>query len=173
MERDTVLTVFVGIVALIFLTQLGVLFYIVRALRQLAAHLDDLGRNVSRTAETLSARIDELLGSARASADKLRALEENLTRTSDIVYKRVVSLDKFLSEATDAARLQIIRIQDTVDLACHRTQNAVDMLYRGVVAPVSETRAILNGVRVGLAVLLRRLKTTSGRTPHHDGEMFI
>jgi len=173
MESQTALTVFVGIVAIVFLTQCIILLYLVRGLRMLAKRVEDFSQGMSKTVETLSVKLEDMLAAAKASGEKLRALQENLTATSEVVHRRVSALDKFLSEATDSARLQIVRIQDTVDLACHRTQGAVDTLYRGIIAPVSEASAILNGLRVGLAVLLRRMKVSPGRTRHQDEEMFI
>jgi hypothetical protein len=173
MESQTTLTVFVGIVALGFLTQCIILFYMVRALRMLVKHVEDFSQSMYKTVDGLSAKLEDLLAAAKISGDKLRALQENLTATSEVIHRRVAAMDKFLSETTDTARLQILRIQDTVDLACHRTQRAVDTLYRGVIAPVSEAGAILNGLRVGLAVLLRRMRVPASRAHHQDEEMFI
>lgn len=173
MNKEELLTIFIGVVAISFLVQCIAFVFLARTVRSLSTRVQDLSRDLSRITESVSVKVEALLTSVKVSADNLKTLQENLTATSEVIHKRVVSVDRFLSDAADSARLQIIRIQDTVDTACRRTEDAVDLLYRGVIMPVSEASAILNGLRAGLAVLLRRASPPAVRARREDEEMFI
>jgi uncharacterized protein YoxC len=173
MSESTLLTIFVGIVAISFLVQCIAWIVLARTLQRLASRVEEIRDSLSRTVEAISEKVEGLLSTVKTSAESLKTLQENLTATSEVIHDRVVSVDRFLSDATDSARLQIIRIQDTVDMACRRTEYAVDLLYRGVLRPVSEASAIMNGLRAGLAVLLRRANPPAVRARREDEEMFI
>ncbi len=173
MSDSTWLAIFTGVVAISFLVQCIAVILLTRTVRRLGVSVEQSVKGLSKTAESISEKAEELLSSVKASAEKLKALQENLTATSEVIHTRVVSVDRFLSDATDSARLQIIRIQDTVDMACRRTEYAIDLLYRGVLRPVSEASAILNGLRAGFAVLLRRANPPAVRARREDEEMFI
>lgn len=173
MSDSTLLAIFTGTVAISFLVQCIALIFIARTVYHLSVRVEELKTSLSRTADAISEKVEGLLSSVRASAENLKAVQQNLTATSDVIHKRVVSVDRFLSEATDSARLQIIRIQDTVDMACRRTEDAIDLLYRGVVAPVSEISAIIRGLRAAFAVFMRRANPPSVRARREDEEMFI
>ncbi len=170
---STLLTVFVGITALAFVFQCITVVFLAQSLRQLAARLEELRLGIAKTVEPLKDRLETLVGNVNVTAEKLRTLQDNLTATSEVIHRRVVSVDRFMSETTESARLQVIRIQDAVDLACRRTEQAVNMLYRGVIMPVSEASAIINGLRVGLAILTRRAKGPAVRAGQQDEELFI
>ncbi len=173
MSESTLLTIFTGTVAISFLVQCIAFVFLARTVQRLAIRVEELSKGLSRTAESISGKVEGLLASVKTSVENLRTLQENLSATSEVIHKRVVSVDRFLSDAADSARLQIIRIQDTVDMACRRTEDAVDLLYRGVITPVSEASAIINGLRAGLAVLLRRANPPAVRARREDEEMFI
>jgi uncharacterized protein YoxC len=172
-EDSRLLAIFTGIVAISFLVQCIAFLFLARTVSRLAIRVEELSKGLSRTAESISEKVEGLLSSVKTSAENLKTLQENLTATSEVIHKRAVSVDRFLSDATDSARLQIIRIQDTVDMACRRTEYAVDLLYRGVIRPVSEAGAIMNGLRAGLAVFLRRTNPPAVRARREDEEMFI
>ena len=170
---STLLTVFVGITALAFIFQCIAFVFLARSLRQLAARLEEIRSGIAKTVEPLKDRLETLVGNVNVTAEKLRTLQDNLTATSEVIHRRVVSVDRFMSETTESARLQVIRIQDAMDLACRRTEQAVNTLYRGVIMPVSEASAIINGLRAGLGILTRRAKRPAVRAGHQDEELFI
>ncbi len=170
---ETLLTVFVGIAALALLVQCIAFVSAAQAMRKLSDRVEEMSSAFGKTAEQLGDRITDLVATVHATADGINALQENLTGTSELIHRRVVSVDRFLSEATDSARLQVIRIQEAVEMACRRTEQTIDMLYRGVIRPVSEASAIMNGLRAGLSVLMRRSQAPLVRASNQDEEMFI
>ncbi len=173
MTDSSLLTIFIGVVAISLLVQCVAWIVLARTVQRLASRVEEMGERLSRNVEAVSEKVDGFLSSVRTTAENLKTLQENLTATSEVIHNRVVSVDRFLSDATDSARLQIIRIQDTVDMACRRTEYAIDLLYRGVLRPVSEASAIMNGLRAGFAVLLRRATPPAVRARREDEEMFI
>ena len=170
---ETLLTVFVGIAALALLVQCIAFVFFAQAMRKLSDRVEEMSSAMAKTAEQLGDRVTDLVGTVHATAEGIKKLQENVTGTSELIHRRVASVDRFLSEATESARLQVIRIQEAVDLACRRTEQTIDILYRGVIRPVSEASAIINGLRVGLSVLMRKAQAPLVRTSHQDEEMFI
>ncbi len=170
---EILLTAFVGIAALALLVQCIAFVSVAHAIRKLSERVEEMSSAMAKTAEQLGNRVTDLVDTVHATAEGIKTLQENLTGTSELIHRRVVSIDKFLSEATDSARLQVIRIHEAVDLACRRTEQTINMLYRGVIRPVSEASAIINGLRAGLSVLMRRAQAPVVRPSHQDEEMFI
>ncbi len=171
---DTLLLeIFTGVVAVSLLLQSLVLLGIYRYVRALTARLEGACADLTKNIDALAGKLDRLLAGITGMAEGVRSLEENLTSTTAIVHKRVVELDSFVAEVTDAARLQVLRIQDVIDTASRRIEETFDVLHDSVLAPVTEVNAILRGVKAALDFLLRKRKSPSGSTTQQDEEMFI
>jgi methyl-accepting chemotaxis protein len=171
---DTLLLeVFTGVVAVSLLLQSLALLGIHRSVRSLVSRIEAVSSNLIKNVDTLSEKVDKLLACIMGMADGVRSLQENLTSTSAIVRKRVAELDSFAAQVTDAARLQVLRIQDVIDTASRRVEETLDVLHDSVLAPVTEVNAIIRGVKVALDVILSKRKSSSGSATHQDEEMFI
>jgi hypothetical protein len=167
--HDTLLTIFTGILAFAVLLQTLLFFGIYRSIRELTSRMDGLSKDLLRNVDIISGKIDEGLATIKAVAESIKPIRERLSATTDIVYKRVMALDSFLAEAVSTARLEIMRVQDTIHSASEKTAETLELLRRGVVTPLNEINAISRAIRVGLDVLFRRRKSSS----HQDEEMFI
>jgi hypothetical protein len=173
-QVDTLLLeVFTGVVAVSLLLQSLALLGMYRSIRVLAARIEIVSGSLVKNVDALSQKVEQLIATILAVAEGARSLQENLTSTSAIVQKRVAELDSFIGEATDVARLQILRIQDVVDTASRRVEATLDVLHDNILAPVTEVSAIARGVKVALDVLLRKRKSPTGSTTLQDEEMFI
>ena len=170
--HDTLLTIFTGILAVAVLIQSFLFFGIYRSIRQLTSWMDGLGKDLLRNAEVISGKVDEGLATIKAIAEGIKPIREKLAATTDIVHKRVTELDAFLAEATNAARLEIVRVQDMIQSASEKTEQTLELLRSGIVTPVNEINAIIRAIRVGIDVLFRRRKNPSSTSPQ-DEEMFI
>ena len=171
-SNDTLLLVFTGIVAVSLLLQSLALVGIHRSIRSLASRIEVVSLNLVKNVDALSEKVDQLLAIIKGMADGMHSLQENLISTSTIVQKRVAELDSFLAEITDAARLQVVRIQNVVDTTARRVEETIDVFQNSILAPVTEVNAIVRGIKVGLDVLLRKRKSPSS-SPPQDEEMFI
>jgi hypothetical protein len=175
MNHDQILVliaVFTGIAAIALLFQSIAFLAIARSVRKISARADRLGADLSKAVGTYSVKADELLTIIKGVAEKIHVLENHLIATSAIIQKRVVEMDSFLEETTDAARLQVLRIQAVVENMSSRVEETFDLLHQSVMAPANEITAIIRGIRVGLDFLQRHRKRPA-RTSHQDDEMFI
>lgn len=170
--QDKMLTIFTGVLAAALLVQSLVFIGIYKSIRQLAANLDRLGKDLLREVESVSKKVDEGLTSIKAMGEGLKPIKDRLSETTSIVYKRVAELDVFLAEVTHSARLGMLRIQDTIDSATRRTEETLRILHNSILAPLNEITAITQGVRAGLDILFRRRRNPSS-TSLQDEEMFI
>jgi hypothetical protein len=166
------IAVFTGIAAVALLLQSIAFLAIARSMRNISTRVDRLGTDVSNAIGTVSAKADEFLTILKGMADKIYALENNLTATSAVIQKRVVELDSFLEETTNAARLQVLRVQAVVENISSKVEETFDLLHQRVLAPINEITAIIRGIRVALDFLQRHRKPPA-RTSHQDDEMFI
>jgi hypothetical protein len=166
------LTVFTGVLAAALLVQSLVFIGIYKSIRQLAANLGRLGNDLLREVELISKKVDDGLTSIKAMGEGLKPIKDRLNETTLIVYKRVAELDVFLDEITRSARLGMLRIQDTIESASRRTEETLNILHNGILAPLNEITAITQGIRVGLNFLFRRRRNPSS-TSLQDEEMFI
>ncbi len=169
---QNLLVVFVGIVAVALLLQSLAFWGMHKSLQNLSNRLERTAASFLKTTESASHDVGELIQIVKVLAEKLRAIEESLSSTTDIVQKRVVQLDGFLEETTDAARLQVARIQEAIDSASRRVEDTFSILHHRVLAPVNEVSAIITGIKVGLDVLTGRRRRPVNPS-RQDEEMFI
>lgn len=170
--QDTLLAVFTGILALAVLMQSLMFWGMYKSLRRIKEWMEGAGKNLIQETSAISAKLNETLAAIKDATDGLRPVRERLVDTTDIVHRRVVDLDAFLSEVTQTGRLQILRIQDTVQCATQRMQETLDLFYNSVAAPLNEIQAISRAIRVGFGLLFRGRKSVSNASVQ-DEEMFI
>ena len=169
---ETWLTVFTGVVALALFLQSLAFIGLYRSIRKLSARVDEVSKEVTKDISALTVDITEAVATIKSVAEGVQALKDKLSLTSDLIHKRVTDIDSFLQQLTDAARLEVARIQDTVDTASRQIEGTLELLHRSVIVPVREIMAVFQGVKVGLDFFLRRPKRASGAS-HLDEEMFI
>jgi ABC-type transporter Mla subunit MlaD len=134
--------------------------------------MDGLGKDLIGNVEAVSAKVDEGLTSIKSLSDSLKPITDNLASTTEIVHKRAVDLDAFVAETIRTAQLEILRIQDTIQMATNRTRETIELLHAGLQTPINEINAISRALKVGLDFLFRRRRNYSG-TSAQDEEMFI
>ena len=172
MNNQTLLIIFIAVVAAAFLLQSLALLGIYKSLRVVCARVDRLSSDVLKNMGVLTGQAEEVFGSIKVIAQKAQSLEESVVATTEMIQKRIADIDAFLQEATGAARLQILRIQEVVDTAARNVEDAFETLHHGVRVPVNEVSALVRGVKVGLDVLLhKRMRPTV--QSRQDEEMFI
>jgi methyl-accepting chemotaxis protein len=169
---EILMAVFTGIVAVSLLVQSLALWGIYRSIRNISSRMDVLSKEIQQSTKNISVKMDGLLETVGDLAKGFRGMQENLTAAAAVVHRRVVELDAFLEETTDAARKQISRLQDTVDNTTRVVEETFDQLHDRVLAPINEISAILTGIKVGLQVLTRR-RSRPVNPSRQDEEMFI
>jgi hypothetical protein len=170
--QDKLLMVFTGVLAVAVLIQSLLFFGMYKSIRRMTVWMDGMGKDLLRNIEAVSAKVNEGVATIKGVAEGLEPVREKLADTTDIVYRRVRELDVFLGEATDTARLEILRIQDTIHTASNRAQETIELLHGTILAPLNEINALTRALRVAMDVLFRRRRGSSGATVQ-DEEMFI
>jgi hypothetical protein len=168
---ETVLIVFTGVLALAVVIQTFLFFGIYRAIRQMSAYVEVLGKDLLRNAEVINTKVDEGLTTIKDVAEGLKSIRDKLAATVDVVHNRVTEMDAFLAETADVLRLEILRIQDTIKSASEKAEQTMELLQKSLLVPFNEVGAIARAIRVAMDVLFRRRRNPSGSA--QDEEMFI
>ena len=170
--HDTILVVFTGILAIAVLLQTILFFGIYRSIRQLTEKIDVLSQDLLRNISIISSKVDEGLAVIKEMGEGLKPIKEKLASATEIVHKRVLELDSFLAEATDAARLEFFQIRDKIHTAENRAEEILNTVHDSILIPINEISAVVRGIKTGLDVLFRRRKNPSSISAQDD-EMFI
>ncbi len=169
---ETILTIFTGVLAFAVVVQTLLFFGIYKSIRRITVWMDGAGKELLRHISVVSSKVDECLNTVKGMGEDLKPLTAKLADTTDLVRKGISDLNAFISEATDTARVEILRIQNTMKSAGERADEIIDQLYKGILAPVNEITAITQGIRTAFDFLFRRRKSLS-RGSAQDEEMFI
>ncbi len=175
MTNDQVLVliaIFTGIAAFALLLQSIAFWFISRSMRNMVGTVNRMSADLSKTVGTISSKTEDLLAIIRGIAERIQTLESHLTATGAIIQNRAVKIDTFLEETTDAARLQVLRVQGVVENISRKVEETFDLVNDSVIAPAAELHALIKGIRVGLDFLLRHRRQPA-RSSHQEDEMFI
>jgi uncharacterized protein YoxC len=170
--NNTLLLIFIGILACAVLAQSILFFLMYKSMRQLSNRLDVLSRDLLKQVQVITKNIEGVLDTVKGVADVLKPVAQKVADSVDIVHERIMDLDRFLGEMSDTARFEIARIQDTVHTATQRVQEAIDAVRDGILTPINQVTAITQALRVAMDVLFRNRRRSSRMTAQ-DEELFI
>jgi methyl-accepting chemotaxis protein len=170
--NDTILLVFTGILAVAVLLQSLMFFGIYKSIRQLNRSMDSMGKDLLRNVEVISSKVDEGLTSIKEIGDSLKPVIQKVASATEIIHKRVEDIDAFLSETTDTARMEILRLRDKIEAASNRAEEVLEMIQNCILLPISEMGAVARGIKAGIDALFRKRRNPS-RSAAQDEEMFI
>lgn len=168
--NETLLMVFIGILAFAVLVQTILFFGIYRAIRRMSVYLEDLGKDLRRNAELVSAKVDEGLTAIKGLAEGFKPVRDKLADATEIIHYRITELDAFLEEATSTARQEIRHIQDSFQAASQKVEQTLETVRKSLLGPLNEISAVTRAIRVAMDVLFRRRRNPSSS---QDEEMFI
>ncbi len=166
--QETLLIIFTGIMAVAVLMQSILFLVMCLSLRQMGRVLQQLFERI----DNISSKTGDAVAAFRQLVDGVKPIEEKICDAVAIVHQRVANLDKFLGEATDTARLEILRMQDTARIASRHIEETMELMRNSFMAPINELNAITRAIRATLDVLFSRRKRPSGASVQ-DEEMFI
>jgi len=169
---ENTLLIFAGVLTVAVLMQAFLFFGIYRSIRQMTAKIDDLRKDLLKNIGDISARIDEALTNIKIMSDNFKSISDSMANTAEIAHKKMVKIDAFVDETIKTARLEIMRIQDTIQMVTDRTRETIELLHSGIQSPINEISAITRALRVGFDFLFRRRRNISGASAQ-DEEMFI
>jgi hypothetical protein len=161
----TLLTIFVGMVAIAFvaiaIASVGLLF---------------VARDVRAKVMTAWPEIEGILGTSRRTADRaekhMATIGASGVAILEVTKQQLAKVDELLTDASTRAKVQMERAEMVMDDAMTRVQETVSVVQRGVLRPLREVHGILAGVRMAIAHLSRGSRPTVNRATS-DEEMFI
>jgi methyl-accepting chemotaxis protein len=169
---NALLMVFTGVLAVAILMQSIIFIGMYRYIRRMTAWMESVSEELLKNIDTVSAKAGEALATVKAVGEDLKPISEKLNSITEIVHNRIAALDAFLDDTTNRARLEILRIQDSIELASQRVGDTMNILQKSILAPVNEINAIARGISAGIDMFFRRKRNLSA-VSHQDEEMFI
>lgn len=172
MTTESIHLVFTAIVAVALLLQSLAFWGIHRSIKNISSRIDHLSQDLQKKLDSVSHSLNEFVATLKPIADTVRSVQQSLATTTGVIHNRVVDLDGLFKDFTDAARLQIVKIQDVVDSTSRRFEDTIETLQNGILTPLTEITAILRGLKMGLNFFFRGRRPPSQQA-HQDEEMFI
>ena len=169
MESSTILVVLVGIIALAMVVQCFCVLIFVLSFRNYCERLDTLFRQLAHDIQPVLVSARDILVEGR---DKVKIISANVIEITVMVKGQVTRLDGLVTEASERARMQLVRIDQLVADTVIRIEDTTEAIQRNVLGPIREITALLMGLRTGLDVLFRRNKTSVEQATQ-DEELFI
>ena len=155
-DRETLLVIFVGIIAFFFLALIaglaGAVIYALKLKRDVLKAIDSVKATVQEKAYPVVASTQELI---RDLTPKIKTITENAAEISHTVRAQVTDIDSTLSDVTAKARAQADRVNGMVNSTLNTTSNVVGSVERGVKVPIREVAGVLAGIKAGWEVLTR------------------
>ncbi|MCU1339233.1 MAG: hypothetical protein JWO19_4814 [Bryobacterales bacterium] len=169
MDNQTIflalIAAFVAISAIALIFQAAMLYGTYKASRELRDRIMPLATKVEALVETSRTAVDE----ARIK------IVEITTRTNqilDVAKRQMETVEELLQDASVRTRNQMAHVEIVVDDALSRAQETVELVHRGILAPIRGINGVAAGVRAALHFLLRGSRPSPDQVTV-DEEMFI
>ena len=166
---ESLLLILVALIAVAMVVHAICLIVFVMSFRRISSRVEVLLDQVSRDAQPVLHSARELLTDGR---EKFNAISKNLLEISGMVKGQVTRLDGMLTDASQQARLQFIRLDQLLTDTISRMEETSETVRRTILGPVREISAILAGLRATLDFLRRRNKSGVEHATE-DEELFI
>jgi hypothetical protein len=169
MDNQTIflalIAVFVAISAAAMIFQAAMLYGTYKASRELRDRI-----------VPLTVKVDALVESSRSTVDEARLQIREITTKAgqilDVAREQMETLEDVLEDASLRTRRQLERAEIVVDDALARAQDTVELVHKGILAPIRGINGVAAGVRAALHFLLRGTRPSPDQVTV-DEEMFI
>jgi len=172
---ENLTTLFIALTTAAVVLQAGILVALYLSVRKSSAKMDALAEEVKTKALPALDTAHSVLTELRP---KLQVIADNLVQTTTVVRSQVERMDATVSDATDRARLQVIRADELLSRTLDRVEQTSDLVTNTVISPVRQVSGIIQGVTAGIEFLLGNRRRGNGdsrstRRPVPQDEMFI
>ena len=124
----------------------------------------------------LTVKVEALVDTSRSAVEEARVkIVEITTKTSqilDIAKQQMESVEELLEDASQRTRRQLRNAEIVVEDALARAQETVELVHKGILAPIRGINGVAAGVRAALYFLLRGTRPSPDQVTV-DEEMFI
>ena len=169
MDNQTIflalIAVFVAISAAALIFQAAMLYGTYKASRELRDRI-----------VPLTVKVDALVETSRFAVEEARVkIVEITTKTSqilDVAREQMETVEELLEDASLRTRRQLQRAELVVEDALDRAQETVELVHKGILAPIRGINGVAAGIRAALHFLLRGTRPSPDQVTV-DEEMFI
>jgi len=169
MDNQTIflalIAVFVAVSAAALIFQAAMLYGTYRASRELRDRIIPL-----------TVKVDALVETSRVTIDEARVkMTEIVTRTNqilDVAKQQMETVEEVLEDASLRTRRQLKNAEIVVEDALARAQDTVELVHKGILAPIRGINGVAAGVRAALQFLMRGTRPSPDQVTV-DEEMFI
>jgi hypothetical protein len=155
-SSQTLLVVFIAIAAVSILMQAGFTVGMFFATRKAQKKIMSLADDVRLHALPAIMSSRELIQDV---TPKLKLITENLTATTATLRAKTDKIGGVVDNVTDRAQVQASRVDGMVKGTLDQLTNAVHAIEQGVAVPVRQVNGILNGLRAGMDVMMKKTPT--------------
>jgi hypothetical protein len=124
----------------------------------------------------LTVKVDALVETSRSAVDEARIqIVEITTKTSqilDVAKQQMETVEELLEDASLRTRRQMRNAEIVVEDALSRAQETVELVHKGILAPVRGINGVAAGIRAALVFLMRGTRPSPDQVTV-DEEMFI
>ncbi len=152
-SSQTLLVVFIAIAAISILMQAGFTVAMFLVTRKAQKKIMNLADDVRLHALPAIMSSRELIQDV---TPKLKLITENLTATTATLRAKTDQVGGLVSNVTERAQFQASRVDGMVKGTLDQITNAVQAIEHGVAVPVRQVNGILNGLRAGMDVMMKK-----------------
>jgi hypothetical protein len=168
-SSQTLLVVFIAVAAISILMQAGFSMATFFAARKAQKKIMDLADDVRLHALPAIMSSRELIQDV---TPKLKLITENLTATTVTLRSRADQVGGLVGNVTERAQVQASRVDGMVKGTLDQLTNAVQAIEHGVAKPVRHVNGILNGLRAGMDVMMKKTPTNHNHLDPED-DLFV
>lgn len=152
-DRETLLVIFVGIIALVFLGIAIAGIAAVIALLKVKRDVTVLLNSVKEKSTPMIATANDLV---RTMSPKVQSITDDIGKISHVVRTQITDVESTISDLNSKTRLQADRVNGMVSQTLDTTSHVAQTVENGIKTPLREISGVLAGVKAGLDVLLRK-----------------
>lgn len=173
MNANTALVIFVAITAVAFVGQLFLLFFLLKAIKESSARLENVANRLEERTTPVLATAQAILEQAEP---RIEEITNNLAQASATVRTNVADLAQATGEIVERARVQAAHLDEVIHATVERVAHTTIFLQDRVITPVRRVQAILSAVSAGMGFLRRVRAQSKGSqlaVAEDEDEMFI
>jgi methyl-accepting chemotaxis protein len=166
-SSQTLLVIFVAVAAISILMQAAFTVAMFFAFRKAQKKMMTLADDVRLHALPVIMSSRELIQNV---TPQLKHITENLTATTTTLRAKTEQIGGLVDNVTERAEVQASRVDGMLKGTLDQLTHAVQAIEHGVAVPVRQVNGILNGLRAGMDVMMRK---TPNSHLDPDNDLFV
>jgi hypothetical protein len=144
----------------------------VMVLLSVASSLKKLQVRIQTFIDRAEPIVDAARGMLADGAPKLSAVTADLTAVIHLSRQQTERISLLLDDVTERAKIQVARIDGTIDSSIHQFEAATEAVKGAVLRPVREVNGIFSGIKTAVTVYASGRRASVDHATQ-DEEMFI